>query len=60
MSVIVVVKERDSIVLGTDSRYVTGDKSRVVSDSVEKDSRNRGRNVSGYFWIRAGLQFPER
>ncbi len=36
MSVIVVLKESNSIVLGTDSRYVTPDKARAVSDSIEK------------------------
>ncbi len=36
MSSIVVLKESDSIVLGTDSRYVTADRTRIASDSVEK------------------------
>jgi hypothetical protein len=36
MSAICVVKEGESIVLGTDSRYVTADRKSVVSDSVEK------------------------
>ena len=36
MSSIVVLKESDSVVLGTDSRYVTADRRCIVSDSVEK------------------------
>jgi hypothetical protein len=36
MSAIVVIKESDTVVLGTDSRYVTPDKRGIVSDAVEK------------------------
>lgn len=36
MSAIVVLKEHDIVVLGSDSRYVSPDKGCIVSDSVEK------------------------
>lgn len=36
MSAIAVLKEAGTIVLGTDSRFVTGDRKSTVSDSVEK------------------------
>ena len=36
MSTIIVVKEGSELVMGTDSRYVSPDKTRIVSDSVEK------------------------
>jgi len=36
MSVIAVVKEGNSVVFGTDSRFVSEDRARIVSDSVEK------------------------
>ena len=60
MSAIVVVKEGSTVIVGTDSRFVSADRTRIVTDAAEKIQEIARGNIHCDFWLFAGLRFSER